>query len=612
MIDIFVNKIDIPSITDINGATAKIYYTGNSSTFATTTLFGATVPTIANYTINGSQALVNGTNYFWLVYDISAGATVGNVVDAQCTSLNVGGARTPTVTAPAGSRPIVNQVTIGTGTSTGNYPFYINYDYSRSASLLTAAEVGIPTIISQLAWNVSTPRTTNVPIKIYLKTTTASTLTSDTWANMIAGATLVYNGTTSFTPAGWKTIDITDFSYCADNLLVLCEQNIGSYTTAISFYYTTATDMHQTWNQDGSAPTGSGTVGSSRPNIRMDKLPATVIIPNCATYLTPANGASGITCGVNAILTWSPSVTGCNPPTSYDIYFGTNPAPPFVVNQTTLFYNPGTLLPSTTYYWRIVPRNSAGAAACATVWSFTTGATFNASQTTPPIIEGFENCTDLTIVNGGQPNVWIRGSAAGAVRTGSNAMYIHNGGGTDNGITVSNADSVLIKDCWVYAATANGIDVSNSTRTNVEKCVVENAAGNGIAFGTATTRSNISTCIITGCVDGVDLAGTGLTDNILENNIIYNNSGNGIDIVDANVVRTGIRLHHTFADNATNVNNNGTDTFQDTSGTITPGDIDDIVDGVWNEVISPAHISAGTAGRTLRDAKTKATLASLK
>jgi hypothetical protein len=72
-------------------------------------------------------------------------------------------------------------------------------------------------------------------------------------------------------------------------------------------------------------------------------------------------------------------------------------------------------------------------------------------------------------------------------------------------------------------------------------------------------------------------------------------------------------LHHTFAGNTPNITDNGTDTFQDTSGTITQGDIDNIVDGVWDEVISAsAHAGAGSAGKTLRDAKTKATLASLK
>lgn len=183
-----------------------------------------------------------------------------------------------------------------------------------------------------------------------------------------------------------------------------------------------------------------------------------VVVPNCATYTSPANGATNITCGLNAIMNWTaPTVTACNPATSYDVYFGTNPAPPFVVNQTGLMYNPGTLLPSTTYYWRIVPRNANGPAVCATVWSFSTGASYNASQTTPPIIDGFENCTDWTVVNGAQPNVWINGSATSFL--GTNSMYIHNGGGTDNDYAHTTSIVHFYKDI-TFPAGANDYDLN--------------------------------------------------------------------------------------------------------------------------------------------------------
>ncbi|OFY87617.1 MAG: hypothetical protein A3F72_13555 [Bacteroidetes bacterium RIFCSPLOWO2_12_FULL_35_15] len=166
-------------------------------------------------------------------------------------------------------------------------------------------------------------------------------------------------------------------------------------------------------------------------DIGMDNLSLSVPgVPNCATYTTPANGASGITCGINALMNWTPNGPTCYPPTSYDVYFGTAASPPFVVNQTGTQYNPGTLLPSTTYYWKILPRNASGAAVCATIWSFATGASFNAAQTSPPITDGFETCTDWTIVNGAQPNIWLRGTAT--AYTGSRSMYINNTGSNNN------------------------------------------------------------------------------------------------------------------------------------------------------------------------------------
>lgn len=187
------------------------------------------------------------------------------------------------------------------------------------------------------------------------------------------------------------------------------------------------------------------------------------------------------------------------------------------------------------------------------------------------------------------------------------------GGGADDGISISSgSDKVVVKDCWVDSATGHGINFAGIARARVDTCAIENCTVNGINIGDVTTLSTIHKCIISGNTDGVDISGASSSDNIFENNLIYNNSGNGIDI-GTGVTRTGIRLHHTFAENGTNINDLGTDTFQDTSGTITQGDIDDIVDGVWDELITTgAHATANSAGKHLRDAKTRATLASLK
>ncbi len=106
-------------------ASAKVYYTGTSGTFATTTLFGtATGSPSGTFTINGSQALSEGTNYFWLAYDIAMGVVDNDLVDAECTSVTCrGSAYPPSVTAPAGSRTVKAALTgtLTVGTS-GTYP----------------------------------------------------------------------------------------------------------------------------------------------------------------------------------------------------------------------------------------------------------------------------------------------------------------------------------------------------------------------------------------------------------------------------------------------------------------------------------------------------------
>jgi len=120
------------NITDINTLnSAKIYYTGTSPVFATTTLFGQNTPTIANYTINGSQVLATGTNYFWLTYDVPLTATTNNFIDGECPSLTVTTPRIPTVTAPAGNRqikPFLLDGTFESGNSfTANGMYVVNH-----------------------------------------------------------------------------------------------------------------------------------------------------------------------------------------------------------------------------------------------------------------------------------------------------------------------------------------------------------------------------------------------------------------------------------------------------------------------------------------------------
>lgn len=182
-------------------------------------------------------------------------------------------------------------------------------------------------------------------------------------------------------------------------------------------------------------------------------------------------------------------------------------------------------------------------------------------------------------------------------------------GGTDNGITVT-GDNCLVKNCWVDSVTGNGIDVSSSARTQIDTCVVENATGTGIKIGATTTKSNIKQCILSGNgADGADLSGSGVSDNIFETNLIFNNTGYGID-VGTGVTRTGVRLSHTFSGNSVAATRDqGTGTFIET--TAGGESASAIADAVWDEVIS-GHVATGTTGKSLKDAKLKATLASLK
>ncbi|MCJ7728553.1 MAG: putative Ig domain-containing protein, partial [Sedimentisphaerales bacterium] len=83
---------------------------------------------------------------------------------------------------------------------------------------------------------------------------------------------------------------------------------------------------------------------------------------------SPTNGATN--CSISTDTSWSNGGGA----TSYDVYFGTDSTPDsgeFKGNQGGTTYDPGTLAYSTTYYWRIDAKNSAGTTT-GDVWSFTT------------------------------------------------------------------------------------------------------------------------------------------------------------------------------------------------------------------------------------------------
>lgn len=93
--------------------------------------------------------------------------------------------------------------------------------------------------------------------------------------------------------------------------------------------------------------------------------------PNCATPTSPANGATGIV--YNSVnLTWTAPTTGSEA-ASYDVYLDKNANPTTLVgNVTGTSYTALNLDASSTYYWRVVPKNAAGSATGCSVFSFTT------------------------------------------------------------------------------------------------------------------------------------------------------------------------------------------------------------------------------------------------
>jgi hypothetical protein len=184
----FSNAGSTNPAADISGY--RLYYSGATATFGGTLIASAT--TLAGLTFT-PVTLAAGNNYFWLAYDISGSATIGNVVDAQCLSATFSGTvgtQTPAVTNPAGNRPISTPSFIigsgGTSNTTGTYPApFGTYNYGGRhqmvylASELTAAGMVAGHIINEVGFNVTADPTgafVYPNFQLRLKHTAATTL----------------------------------------------------------------------------------------------------------------------------------------------------------------------------------------------------------------------------------------------------------------------------------------------------------------------------------------------------------------------------------------------------------------------------------------------------
>lgn len=122
-------------------------------------------------------------------------------------------------------------------------------------------------------------------------------------------------------------------------------------------------------------------------------------IPNCASSLLPADLTSDVS--RNPTLSWT-AATGS--PASYDVYFGNIPSPALVGNQTALTYSPALLDANTTYYWKVVAKNSFGDAVDCLEQSFTTGTSLQYCTAVPTSMDG-SGITNVVLGLLSNPNV---------------------------------------------------------------------------------------------------------------------------------------------------------------------------------------------------------------
>ncbi|MCX6258741.1 MAG: GEVED domain-containing protein [Bacteroidia bacterium] len=338
-----LNPLITTSITfNTNGTTnagditnARVYYTGNSSTFATTTQFGTAVASPSGtFTVAGSATMSTGINYFWLAYDIALTAAAGNLIDAECTSITTGGiAYIPTVTAPAGARPVVYNEITGTGTGSDyQLPICRHFAYSGCEMIYTPAEMGgMPLLITSIGWNKASGSNTAgiTNVTIFMKHTTSTSLTSGTYS--LTGYTQVYSGSFPNTSStGWMTVTLADtFLYDGtDNLQILVLH--GSQTLLANnypyYYYTTTTTSRCRYYASASAPSGqSFTATTELPNTKFGFLIPTNMTYSSETSSQPNTNFAGSGQNDNGILLADITTAEyLNPLTVSDFTFNTN------------------------------------------------------------------------------------------------------------------------------------------------------------------------------------------------------------------------------------------------------------------------------------------------
>ena len=162
-------------------------------------------------------------------------------------------------------------------------------------------------------------------------------------------------------------------SWNASSDVLLCEVHFGTYSPLLPL--TTLTGG--TTYSPGTLTAGTtyywqvvarNSVGSmSSATWSFVTIGVTAGSPGTPSLSSPANGATGVL--VAPTLIWD----AASEATSYDVYLGTSSTPPLVTNRTGTSYAPGPLRPDTTYYWRVLARNSVGSSTSAT-WQFTTAA----------------------------------------------------------------------------------------------------------------------------------------------------------------------------------------------------------------------------------------------
>ena len=312
-------------------------------------------------TSNWLVASVTGTNYTLsnlagnTTYDVRVKTNCGANSESDYTAI-------VTFTTPCNNG---TNVVLGTGTSTNAIPFQTCYKNSKAESIYLASEIGSAGEISSITWS-SASTTSHQPseLKIYLGTTTRSSISSSSDWTPASDLTLVYSSSNA-TIGGYygdQTFFFdTPFTYNGtDNLVVVVTRKAYSYNCTANMYCTSMSSMSMYRQSDSDSGYGdvtnttTGSVNSYRPNIKFAVCPkaADIAITNVAT--------APDACEINQPVVITVQNNGfTDEVSSFEAYYALNDGAE--VHETVTLATPLTYQQTVTYTFNTIPVYEAGA-----------------------------------------------------------------------------------------------------------------------------------------------------------------------------------------------------------------------------------------------------------
>lgn len=258
---IYVDNIEIDRVPVCSApGNLTVSYTGGTSALATWTpgIFG----TLVDYVVEISEAGQNNwisditTENYYIITGLTELGEYDIRVKTNCEEDESGFAYFTFQTQCI----LGGEKKIGNGTNTSyEIPVCNFYNYSLTQQIFLASEIGGPTDIREISFQYAytSPTTVKNNVSIYLGHTSKTTFNSASDWVPIDSLTLVYTGNVNCTQ-GWNAFTLdTAFSYNGlDNLVLVVDDNSGSYNSSLSTFNThsTANNMTIYYRSDGSNP----------------------------------------------------------------------------------------------------------------------------------------------------------------------------------------------------------------------------------------------------------------------------------------------------------------------------------------------------------------------